>query len=520
MRYKIGIIITAFVLIIAGCTKTTWDDHYTKVPDTINTNVWDAIKSRSDLSRFVDLMVKYKFDSLFKSNDTYTLFIPDNNAIDKLMQSTDIDATILNYHISRYFVQPVDIQGKRKLQTLEEKFSTFESVGGNSTYDGVPITFESPLYLNGKFFVMGEVALPKPNLYEYFAKNNSYLKAYIDSKDSIILDKVKSRPIGFDANGNTVYDTVSIKTNEIDSLFFPMSKEFRASTATFVFPRQASYEAGLTEMAQKLGGTFSDYKTIPVKWQEEILIPHLLKHGTFLNMLEANEFKTIDILTKRKKYNMVNIHGDSIVVNYVPTDKYLCSNGVTYDYKNFSIPDSLFSGTVKIEGESLTKPKGTVYIWKIPGVSASSSPSTFDPNVNYIKGTSNDSVLLVKFTKGYAGTFNLRFHTKDMFPRKYRMVVTTHMDYGGIYDIYVNDVKVTSFDYYLYIKNRGIIPSVDGTKFSPLKEGGGRFNRFDCYVNNITEYGKAVIRFEYKGPGTLIPNNGLAIDLIEFIPVP
>lgn len=519
MRYKIGIIITVFVLIIAGCTKTTWDDHYTKVPETINTNVWDAIKGRSDLSRYVDLMVKYKFDSLFKSNDTYTLFIPDNNAIDKLMQSTDIDATILNYSISRHLVQPVDIQGKRKLQTLEEKFSTFESVGGNSTYDGVPITFESPLYLNGKFFVMGEVALPKLNLYEYFAKNNSYLKTYIDSKDSIVLDKVKSRAIGFDAKGNTIYDTVAIKTNAIDSLYFPVSKEFRASTATFVFPRQANYEAGLTEMAQKLGGIYSDYKTIPVKWQEEILIPHLLKHGTFLNMLEANEFKTIDVLTKRHKFNMVNINADSIVVNYVPTDKYLCSNGVTYDYKNFSIPDSLFAGSEKFQGEWLTKPTSkTTYKWG--KASVSSYPSTFTPTVNYVKGLSNDSVLVVNFTKGYQGTFNIQFATKNLFPRKYRMVVTTHMDFGGIYDIYVNDVLVKNFDYYLYVKNRGNITSVNGTNFSPLKEGGGRYNRFDCYVNNITEYGKVNIRFEYKGPGTSIPNNGFVIDVIEFIPVP
>lgn len=518
MRYKIGILITVFVLIIAGCTKTTWDEHYTKVPGTINTNVWDAVKERSELSRFVELMIKYKFDSLFTSNDTYTLFIPDNNAIDKLMQSTDIGATILNYHISRHFVQSVDIQGKRKLQTLEEKFATFESVGGNSTYDGVPLTYESPLYLNGKFFILGEVAQPKLNLYEYFAKNNSYLKTYINSQDSVELDKEKSRAIGFDANGNTVYDTVAIITNKVEQKYFEMSKEFRAWTATFVFPRQASYEAGLNEMAQKLGGAYNDYKTIPVKWQEEILIPHLLKHGTFLNMLEASEFKTIDVLTKRKKYNMVNINGDSIVVNYTPADKYLCSNGVTYDYKNFSIPDSLFSGTEKFQGEWLTKPKGSVYVWRT-SVSVSSSPTTFKPTVSYIKGLSNDSVLFVNFTKGYKGSFNIQFSTKNLFPRKYRMVVTTHMDIGGIYDIYVNDVLVKNFDYYLYVKGRGIITSDDKiTKYAPLTAGGGRYNRFDCFVDNITEYGKAVIRFEYKGPGTAIPNNGLAIDVIEFIP--
>ena len=46
----------------------------------------------------------------------------------------------------------------------------------------------------------------------------------------------------------------------------------------------------------------------------------------------------------------------------------------------------------------------------------------------------------------------------------------------------------------------------------------GRFNKFDMYVDNITEYSRAKIRIEYKGPGIGTPSNGLVIDYIEFIP--
>lgn len=521
MRSIIGILLTAFILTILGCTKTTWDDHY-KQPETVNMNVWDAVKSRSELSRFVELMVKYKYDTLFKSNNTYTLFIPDNNAIDKLMQSQDIGVTILNYHISQHFIQPVDLQGKRKLQTLAEKFSTFENVNGKSTYDGVPLTFESPLYLNGKFFIMGEVALPKMNLYEFFALNNPFFKSYIDKKDSIVLDKAKSRPIGFDAKGNTVYDTVSIKINMVDSLYFPVHKEFRVWTATFVYPKQSTYENGLTAMAQKLGGSYHDYNDIPVPWQEKILIPFLLNHGTFLNMLDPSDFKTIAVLTKKKKFNMVNIKGDSIIVNYVPTDRYLCSNGVTYDYANFVIPDTLFMTAPKMEGEWLARPTGAnKYTWR-NNVSVTSS-SFFDVANDFISTASNDSILKVNFTKGYKGTFNLQFQARDLFPRRYRMVISTFMDIGGAYDIYVNGVQVkrnttdvNSFNYYEFVKSRGVISSVAGTTFVPV----GRYNKFDFYVDNITDYGRPTIRFEYKGPGTSVPNNGLVLDVIEFIPVP
>jgi hypothetical protein len=513
MRSKIFIILAVFILTAIGCTEI-WDDHYNKQPETVNVNIWEAIKGRSDLSRFVELMVKNKYDTLFAGNDTYTLFIPDNSAFDKIMSTVQVDTTILNYHISRHFVQSVDIQGKRKIQTLSEKFSTFESTDSKPTYDGITLKEESPLYVNGKFFVLSEVAMPLPNLFEHFTNNSTELRNYIKKQDSIIIDKERSRPIGFDDKGNTVYDTVSIKVNLFEMRFFPVSREFRTWTATFVYPQKETYRNGLTVMAQKLGGTYDSWDDIPVKWQEDILIPHLLKHGTFLNMLDPSEFKPVKIKRNRQVFNMLNIQGDSVVADYIPTAKHLCSNGVVYDYTNFVIPDSLFSGTEKFEGEWLTIQTGTnKYAWR-KNVKVTSS-SFFDVANNYIKGASNDTIMVANFTKGYRGTYKLEFNARNLFPRKYQMVISTHMDIGGIYDIYVNDQLVKTFDYYDYVRLKGLIKSVTGKTFVPT----GRYNKFDCWVENITEYGRPTIRFDYKGPGSA-PNNGLVIDAIEFIPAP
>ncbi|MFA5329707.1 MAG: fasciclin domain-containing protein [Prolixibacteraceae bacterium] len=513
MRPKIGILFIVIIFTVIGCSKT-WDDHYFKQPDTINMNVWDAITSRSDLSKFVDLMVKYNYDTLFLSNDTYTLFVPDNSAFDKINQFQQLDSTNLNYLISRHFIQPIDIQGKRKLQTLEEKYSTFENIGGTPTYDGIVLNFESPLYLNGKFFVMSEVALPKLNIYEFYKKNNPYFINYVDKQDSIILDKENSRPIGFNEKGETVYDTVSVTVNLFELKYFAISKEYRNQTATFVYPKLDNYQNALTEMALKLGGNFHSYSDIPVKWQEDVLIPHLVEHGTFLNMLEVSEFKPLRIRHNDTIPNMINFRGDSIVVNYTPTDKYLCSNGVTYDYTNFAIPDSLFSGAEKFEGEWLARTTGAnKFAWR-SNVTVTST-NFFGVVNNYINDASNDSILIVNFSKGYSGSFSLQFNTRNLFPRRYRMVVSTHMDIGGIYDIYVNDILVKTFDYYDYVRSRGLIKSVTGDMFVPV----GRYHKFDCYLDNITEYGRPTIRFEYKGPGSGIPNNGLVLDVIEFLPV-
>jgi hypothetical protein len=272
-------------------------------------------------------------------------------------------------------------------------------------------------------------------------------------------------------------------------------------------------------MAQKLGGNFIDYKDIPVNWQDNILMPFLLDHGTFSNMREASEFKPLNPLKKKVKYNMRNILTDSIYANYTPINQYIASNGLAYDYDKFVVPDSLFSGIVKFEGEWLAIKTGTNKFGWRKGVSVSST-TFFDVLVQYATTSndtvpSNDSLLVVNFNKGYTGTFKLQFNVKYMFPMRYRMIVNTHMDVGGIYDIYVNDVLVKTFDYYDYTRARGgIINSVEtGKKLVPF----GRYNRFDCYVDNITEYSRPLIRFEYKGPGS-VANNGLIIDNIEFYP--
>ena len=44
----------------------------------------------------------------------------------------------------------------------------------------------------------------------------------------------------------------------------------------------------------------------------------------------------------------------------------------------------------------------------------------------------------------------------------------------------------------------------------------GRYNKFDFWVDNITEYGKAKVRFEFKGPSTMRAN-GLVLDYIECV---
>jgi uncharacterized surface protein with fasciclin (FAS1) repeats len=498
------IILILGVAIFYSCEKY-WEDHYDQKLETVNQNVWESLKGKSDASKFVELVEKYKLDSLFAYNDVYTLFVPTNQAINNFLQKDTIGEAVLAYHILKHYIHPGNISGIRKIQTLMLKFAQFEKNGEKYYFDGIPVLFTSPLYLNGRYYLIEDVAAPKPSLYEYISINNQALKKYIDDQDSIILDKELSKPLGFDDNGNTIYDSVITVINLFEEEYFEVSKEFRLKTATLVFPKQETYNNALTNMALKLGGSYDGYADIAEEWQQDILIPYLLKNGIFANMLEPEAFFADTI---------INIIGDSAWIFYQPVEKTICSNGYAYDYKDFEVPDTLFMSPLRTEGESLLKTIGNDrFAWSDSIIVV--SDETFVPDADYVVDASNDSILKVQFPNKYNGNFTIEFETEPLFPRRYLMLVRTHMDFGGLYEIYVNDQLVKTFDYYDYVKAKGGIlqSSVPGVRFIPV----GRYNKFDFWIDNITEYGRARVKFVYKGPSSC-RYNGLMLDYIECLP--
>lgn len=499
-RYIYIVLVTLFIAGITGCDET-WNEHYITQSETVDQNVWEAIKGNADVSKFVELVEKFELDSLFddKYNDVYTLFVPTNEAINNYVGEVTMEGVA--YHILHYYIQPNTISGKRKIQTLLLKFAQFENANQELFYDGIPVVERSPLFQNGRYFTISAVATPKPSLYEYIAENNPALKRFIDEQDSIILDKEASKPLGFDNEGNTIYDSVITVINLFEEEYFEVSEEFRLKTATLVFPRKELYEAALTKMALNIGSGYTSYLDIAEEWQQDVLIPRLLERGVFENQRELFEFQ---------RDTLKNILGNDVIIDYRPVDKTLCSNGYAYDYAEFEILDSLYLSPLKTEGESLLKTLGKDRFTWNEDVKVNSS-ETFVPNGDNVTTASNDSILKVTFPNKFDGQFVLEFKTEPLFPRRYLFVIRTHMDYGGIYDIYVNDELVKTFDWYDFTRYRGIINSqVSGVRY--IAEG--RYNMFDFWVDNITEYGAATVRFEYKGPGQ-VRYNGLVLDYLE-----
>ena len=137
MNFKIGILVFAiFVSLLVACTKQ-WDDHYNVYPETVDKNIWDAMQSDPKISTFVQILKEHQADTLFQTDIPYTIFAPTNDAIAEYTSTNSITDVLLAYHIAPHFIQSGNIEGKRKVQTLTEKFALFEKYGKTVMIDGI-----------------------------------------------------------------------------------------------------------------------------------------------------------------------------------------------------------------------------------------------------------------------------------------------------------------------------------------------------------------------------------------------
>jgi uncharacterized surface protein with fasciclin (FAS1) repeats len=510
-QFRYSFVFGILVCLVLACSED-WTNHYESTDKTVDSHIWDSIKVMPEYSEFVKYAQEFHIDTIIRSSNTKTLFIPDNEAFKIYLEgdTTGFKQT-MNYHIVNTFFMLRNVEDKRRMRTFAEKYALIENRNNVYYFDGIEIVDqESPLFLNGKYYQLSSVVQPKPNLYEYLKWNNPSIGRYIDTQDSIVLDRNLSKPIGFTDEGETIYDSVKVVYNIFEENYFRISEEYRNLSATMVLPDQELYEAALDKMVESMEGTtYQSHEDIPESWQNSVLIPVLLNRGTYGGLLEPDDFV---------QERIANIRGDSVDVDFQinPYSRTICSNGLVYNYMIFEIGDSLYREK-KLEGEVLCEPIGANrYAWIEEEVDIDGNQSFF-PSKQEVLSASNDSVLNVEFDSNYEGEYKITLKLKHVFPQQYRLVWKANFRPSGIYSIYVNGEQVKlgieekeSVD--TYSLTNGFF-SVLGYKLWPDESG---FCILDGYVDNITEYGDVTITIEYVGSG-VSSDNGLSIDFIGLL---
>jgi len=468
------------------------------------------INENEEYSQFVDLLGQFQIDTLLEQGKVFTFFIPDNNAIENMERGILGEKEIIEYLITESYVNLTQIEDQNKIQTMGGKFAIIEKEGASSfTFDGVSIEKGSPLSNNGRYYEIEEIVQPRPNLYQYIAATNEFYRAYLDSRDSIYLDKELSRPIGYTDGGLTVYDTVLATVNLFEENYFPVSEEFRDYKATMLLFTQEQYDNALGVVSEELAIPAED---IPGVWQNDVLMPYLLEQSVFRNALPYSAFSI-----GRAK----NILGDSVDVapQNIEQEFFECSNGRAYNFIDFQVPEHLYKVMDTIPMSSLLFYKGSgLWGWN---EDVTVSGQAFNPLRVANAGSTFGNTLLIDMGKDFKGEFSFTYKHENIFPATYKLTVRASVSKTGVYNIYVNDKqypidindgKGPQFDFDFFNLRDGVISSVTN-EFYPFENN---FCSFDILVDNLTEFGDVEVKIDYVKPSQRNSNNcGINIDFIS-----
>lgn len=497
-------------ILFFGCQKDIEDYFYEDTEASVDTDILSLLKENPEYSHFVALLEEYQVDTILGQGKVYTFFVPNNSAIEDMEQGTLGNIDLIEYLMTESYINLNQIVDKSKIQTQGEKFALIEASGNSAyTFDGVAILAGSPLANNGRYYEIAEVAQPKPNLYQYIAATNEFYRLYLDSQDSIYLDKELSTPLGYTDDGLTIYDTVFSIVNLFEEKYFPVSEEFRDYKATMLLFSQEQYDGAL--------GIISDDLNIPVEsipniWQNEVLMPYLIEQSVFRNALPYSAF-----LGGRAK----NILGDSVDVypENISPDYFECSNGLAYNFIDFQVPEHLYKVMDTIPMSSLLYDKGSgLWGWNEDVVVTGQS---FNPRRAANSFSEFGSTLLIDMGKDFNGDFSYAYKHENIFPGKYKLTVRASVSRTAVYNIYVNgkqypvdinDGNGPQLDFDFFDLREGVISSVT-FEFYPFMNN---FCSFDILVDNITEFGDIEVKLVYVAPSERNKtNSGINIDYIS-----
>lgn len=499
------VIITSF-----GCRKELDEYFYGDTEEYVDTDMMSLLKQNANYSEFISILYNHNIDTVFEKGRTITLFVPTNDVIESIDEIYLDTIDWIKYLITESYINIAQIRGSQKVQTSGNKFATIHNSGSSAYFEEAEITLAGPLCKNGKYYEISGLAQPLPNLYEYIELTNPFFKSYIDSQDSSYLDLDLSRPIGYDSDGKTIYDTVLNTVNLFEEDYFQISEEFRRRKATMLLFNQEQFDNALTLIAEDLG--LPSTENIPEQWKNDVLMPYLSDQGVFWNNLSPEDFSSGRI--RNIKGDSVNIDVTNIDFNSVIS----CSNGLAYNYFNFVVPDSIYKGRNVIQGEHLVISRGSnLYAWRDEVIIGGDA---VNPQVvDILNVADNDSILAVRFDDPNSSQdFSLSFTFKNIFPGKYRLLFRSKTTPSGVFRILVNDVYQDIDIGYgiadridLYDLRNPIRSVTKKEVFRPTPSG---FNSFDVLVENITDYGDVKITLQYVEPGQR-SDNGFILDFVQ-----
>ena len=199
----------SFLLIILSATCfwacKSWDDRVALSDSSLGRTLFDEINTQADLSKFKDLLVQSGYDKILSSSNNYTVFAPNNKALDALDVSTikDPDAlkAFVENHIAFLAYSMPTTADESRIKLLNNKYNSFaKGVFGTSA-----VLTANKVVSNGVLHVIDKYAEVLPNLWAYVNANTT---DYAQNKSIVSLSYLQFNP------EKAIVDSISATTGK------------------------------------------------------------------------------------------------------------------------------------------------------------------------------------------------------------------------------------------------------------------------------------------------------------------
>jgi len=311
---KQPIILFILCLLFAfSCKK--WDKYNAIQDPALSGNLLTAINQNPDLSVFAGYLVKTGYDKVIASSKTYTVWAPNNTAMQAVDPTIIADTAklkqLIGNHIATQEHFTSEIQTFLYLKTLNGKNVTFTK----TTVDDMPIVKADQYTGNGALHVISGAIIPKPNALQYLLSTTLLQKNEMVSLNYPFFDKTVAVQTGINpTTGLPVYKagTGIVTLNRFTNVA-PIGSE--DSLYTYVILTDAAYTAEKTNLAKFYKGTT---QTIT----DSITNYSVVKSLSFKGLLNSASFPD----TVYSTVDSVKFHLDKNAI----AETHRVSNGIVY----------------------------------------------------------------------------------------------------------------------------------------------------------------------------------------------
>ena len=336
----------------ASCSELKDDDHYGNFDTQIANNELkivtvsseDYINSRSDLSDINDLFKSQGiYDELHKKGQLSTILVVTNDHFKKPEEKTEF---VTRSHISDISLSPANLEDGTRLMMWHGKYVnvSIDSVGMNGNIID-HILFNNGAVkeviktTSGYIYVLSAMIETPTSLYDFI---NDLDDDYSIFRDMVLasggkeFDRINSKAIGVNDQGNTVYDSVFIYRNTFfDAVNFDMNSE--SLTATLLLPSNKVINEALDNAHQRL-------QAWEMERSDSIMKNWILKSAFFNKRYAPAQIQTTELQDLKSIYNT---QWRTNVQKVDTSDPIELSNGIVYKVTQLHLPNNVLMYRLK-----------------------------------------------------------------------------------------------------------------------------------------------------------------------------